>query len=80
MDSEKDRLELKHQLERDVADAILALASGKSYLGVEALADDTERLGIDYRFLAQAIRAHKNKPAELVTTLKQLASKLGRGQ
>ena len=80
MDSEKDRLERKHQLERDVADAILALASGKGYLGVEALADDTERLGTDYRFLAQAIRAHKNKPAELVTPLKQLASKLGRGQ
>ena len=80
MDSEKEQLERKHQLERDVADAILALASGKGYLGIEGLADETERLGTDYRFLAQAIRARKNQPAELVTTLKELASKLGRGQ
>jgi len=80
MDSEKEQLERKHQLERDVADAILALASGKGYLGVEGLPDETERLGTDYRFLAQAIRAHKNQPAELLTTLKQLASKLGRRQ
>ena len=29
MDNEKERLERKHQLERDVADAILALARGK---------------------------------------------------
>ena len=35
MDSEKEQLERKHQLERDVADAILALASGKGYLGIE---------------------------------------------
>ena len=35
MDSEKEQLERKHQLERDVADAILALASGKGYLVVE---------------------------------------------
>ena len=80
MDNEKEQLERKHQLERDVADAILALASGKGYLVVEGLADETERLGTDYRFLAQAIRARKNQPAELVTTLKELASKLGRGQ
>lgn len=80
MDSEKERLERKHQLERNVADAILALAGGKSYLGVEELADETERLGTDYRFLVLAIRAQKNQPAELLTTLKQLASKLGRGQ
>jgi hypothetical protein len=80
MDNEKERLERKHQLERDVADAILALASGKGYLGIEGLADETERLGTDYRFLAQTIRAHKNQSAELLTTLKQIASKLGRGQ
>ena len=80
MDSEKDRLESKHQLERDIADAILALARGEGYLGVEGLEEETERLGTDYRFLAQAIRVHKNQPAELLTTLKQVASKLGRGQ
>jgi hypothetical protein len=80
MDNEKERLERKHQLERDVADAILALAGGKGYLGVEGLADETERLGTDYRFLAQARRAHKDQPPELLTTLKQVASKLGRGQ
>jgi len=80
MDSEKDRLESKHQLERDIADAILAFARGEGYLGVEGLAEETERLGTDYRFLAQAIRVHKNQPAELLTTLKQVASKLGRGQ
>ena len=79
MDNEKERLERKHQLERDVADAILALARSKGYLGVEGLADETERLGTEYRFLAQALRAHKNQPAELLTTLKQVASKLGRG-
>ena len=80
MDNDKERLERKHQLERDVAAAILALASGKGYLGIEGLADETERLGTDYRFLAQAIRAHKNHRAQLLTPLKQLATKLGRGQ
>lgn len=80
MDKEKERLERKHQLERDVAEAILALAGQKTFLGIEGLADETEQMGTDYRFLAQAIRAHKNEPAELLATLRQLASKLGRGQ
>ena len=79
MDDEKERLERKHQLERDVADAILALAGQKTYLGIEGLADETEQLGTDYSFLAQAIRAHKNEPEELLATLRELASKLGRG-
>jgi len=79
MDNEKERLERKHQLERDVADAILALAGQKIYLGIEGLADETEQLGTDYRFLAQAIRAHKNQPEELLATLRELANKLGRG-
>jgi hypothetical protein len=79
MDDEKERLERKHQLERDLAEAILALAGQKTYLGIEGLADETEQLGTDYRFLAQAIRAHKNEPEKLLATLRELASKLGRG-
>jgi len=79
MDSEKARLERKHDLEREVAEAILALAKHKSYLGIEGIADDVEAMGADYRFLAEAIRTHKNDPPALEATLRELASKLSRG-
>ncbi len=79
MDTEKARLERKHQLEREVAEAILAVANGKAYLGIEGIANDTEALGTDYRFLADAIRSHRNEPPALEVTLRQLGSKLSRG-
>ena len=79
MDSEKARLERKHQLEREVAEAILAIANGRAWLGIDGIADDTEALGADYRFLAEALRAQTNEPPALEGTLRQLGSKLGRG-
>ncbi|HYR45884.1 MAG TPA: hypothetical protein VER78_02670 [Thermoanaerobaculia bacterium] len=45
------------KLKRDLSEALTALALGKGYLGIDALADDLEKLGTDYRYLAQAVRS-----------------------
>ena len=59
---------------RDLSEALVALRQGKSYIGVDALADDLESLGVDYRFLAREIRASAKDNAKLEVVIAQALS------
>src|SRR5712691_2081259 len=63
------------KLKRDLSEALTALAQGKGYLGIDALADDLEKLGTDYRYLAQAVRsAGKDAGGSLPRSARRSAS------
>ncbi len=64
------------KLKRDLSEALTALAQGKGYLRVDALADDLEKLGTDYRYLGQAVRFAGKDAGELAAAISKAISKL----
>jgi len=64
------------KLKRDLSEALTALALGKGYLGIDALADDLEKLGTDYRYLAQAVRSAGQDAGGLAAAISKAINKL----